>query len=109
RAHRAAGGRRRHPHRRGAGSVRQPGRADPEPEEPEQVLTMDAADIRRLLEEVKAGALTPAEAAERLRLLPYEAVGASARVDHHRELRSGIPEVVLGEFKTAEQIAEIVL
>ena len=68
---------------------------------------MDAADIRRLLEEVKAGALTPAEAAERLRLLPYEAVGASARVDHHRELRSGIPEVVLGEFKTAEQIAEI--
>jgi len=68
---------------------------------------MDAADIRRLLEEVRAGALSPAEAAERLRLLPYEAVGVEARVDHHRELRSGIPEVVLGEFKTAEQIADI--
>ncbi len=68
---------------------------------------MDAADVRRLLEQVRAGALSPEEAAERLRLLPYEAVGTSARVDHHRELRSGIPEVVLGEFKTAEQIADI--
>ena len=63
---------------------------------------MDAEDIRRLLEEVRAGTLSPAEAAERLRLLPYQAVGEAARVDHHRELRSGIPEVVLGEFKTAE-------
>jgi pyridinium-3,5-biscarboxylic acid mononucleotide synthase len=68
---------------------------------------MDAADIRRLFEEVRAGTLSPAEAAERLRLLPYEAVGEAARVDHHRELRSGIPEVVLGEFKTAEQIGDI--
>jgi pyridinium-3,5-biscarboxylic acid mononucleotide synthase len=68
---------------------------------------MDADDIRRLLEEVGAGTLTPADAAERLRRLPFEAVGGAARVDHHRELRSGIPEVVLGEFKTAEQIADI--
>ena len=70
---------------------------------------MHPAEVRRLLEEVKAGTLPVAEAAERLRLMPYEAVGQAARVDHHRELRSGIPEVVLGEFKTAEQIAEIVL
>jgi pyridinium-3,5-biscarboxylic acid mononucleotide synthase len=70
---------------------------------------MDAAEVRRLLEEVKAGTLSPAEAAERLRLLPYQQVGEAARVDHHRELRSGIPEVVLGEFKTGEQVAEILL
>ena len=68
---------------------------------------MDAEDVRRLLEEVRAGTLSPAQAAERLRILPYEAVGEAARVDHHRELRSGIPEVVLGEFKTAEQISDI--
>ncbi len=68
---------------------------------------MDAAEIRRLLEDVKAGTLSPAEAIERLRLMPYQVVGQAARVDHHRELRSGIPEVMLGEFKTAEQIAVI--
>ena len=72
---------------------------------------MDRDDIRRLLEEVKAGTTSPDAAAERLRRMPYELVGdepgGMARVDHHRELRSGIPEVVLGEFKTAEQVAAI--
>jgi NCAIR mutase (PurE)-related protein len=68
---------------------------------------MDAEDIRRLLEEVRTGQIAPEAAAERLRQMPYEVIGRAARVDHHRELRSGIPEVVLGEFKTADQIAEI--
>jgi pyridinium-3,5-biscarboxylic acid mononucleotide synthase len=72
---------------------------------------VDRDDIRRLLEEVKAGRTSPGEAAERLRRMPYEVVGEQpggmARVDHHRALRSGIPEVVLAEFKSAEQVAAI--
>ncbi|HYU14891.1 MAG TPA: nickel pincer cofactor biosynthesis protein LarB [Candidatus Acidoferrum sp.] len=68
---------------------------------------MDREDIRRLLEEVKSGQVEPEEALERLRRMPFERVGGVARVDHHRALRSGAPEVVLGEFKTAEQIAVI--
>jgi pyridinium-3,5-biscarboxylic acid mononucleotide synthase len=46
------------------------------------------------------------EALERLRSLPYEDLGF-ASVDHHRALRKGFPEVVLGEGKTAEQVAAI--
>jgi NCAIR mutase (PurE)-related protein len=68
---------------------------------------VDREDIRRLLAEVAAGQVTPEAAEERLRRLPFEPVGAMAQVDHHRALRSGIPEVVLGEFKSAEQIAAI--
>lgn len=70
---------------------------------------MDREDIRRLLAEVKAGELDLDQALERLRRLPFEQVGAAARIDHHRALRSGSPEVVLGEFKTAEQIASILV
>ncbi|HKE15884.1 MAG TPA: nickel pincer cofactor biosynthesis protein LarB [Kofleriaceae bacterium] len=68
---------------------------------------MDREDIRQLLEQVKSGALGLDDALERLRRLPFERVADMARVDHHRELRSGVPEVVLGEFKSAEQIAAI--
>jgi len=47
------------------------------------------------------------EGVERLRTLPFEDVGV-ALIDHHRALRQGIPEVVLGESKTADQLATIV-
>ena len=69
---------------------------------------MDREDILRLLEEVRDGRLDPDAATERLRRLPFESVaGGTARVDHHRALRAGAPEVVFGESKTAEQIAAI--
>ncbi|HUS63266.1 MAG TPA: nickel pincer cofactor biosynthesis protein LarB [Kofleriaceae bacterium] len=69
---------------------------------------MDREDILRLLEEVRDGRLDPDAATERLRRLPFESVaGGAARVDHHRALRAGAPEVVFGESKTAEQIAAI--
>jgi pyridinium-3,5-biscarboxylic acid mononucleotide synthase len=68
---------------------------------------LDPARIEELLESVKAGRTTPAEAAERLRLLPFEDLGF-AKVDHHRALRKGFPEVVFGSGKTAEQIVAIV-
>jgi hypothetical protein len=55
---------------------------------------------------VKSGQLGLEDAMARLRLLPYEDLGF-AKIDHHRELRRGFPEVVLGQGKTPEQIAVI--
>ncbi len=66
-----------------------------------------------ILQEVAAGELPPEEALETLRTLPYEDLsldGAQpmARLDHHRRLRTGVPEVVFGQGKTPAQIAAIV-
>ncbi len=59
----------------------------------------------RLLDEVRAGTVPPAEAARQIASLPdAEQIGASV-IDHHRELRTGVPEIVFGAGKTAEQIA----
>ncbi|MBI4236247.1 MAG: nickel pincer cofactor biosynthesis protein LarB [Chloroflexi bacterium] len=68
---------------------------------------MDSLTLLHLLEQVQAGRLPPADALEKLRLLPFEDLGF-AKVDHHRELRKGFPEVVFGPGKTPEQIAAIV-
>ena len=59
-----------------------------------------------MLQEVRAGEVSPEEALDALRDLPYEDLGF-AKLDHHRDLRTGFPEVVLGEGKTPEQIVEI--
>jgi len=61
-----------------------------------------------VLEQVRAGALSPAEAAGQLSDLPYAEVAhavGSTMIDHHRELRTGMPELVFGAGKTPEQIA----
>jgi NCAIR mutase (PurE)-related protein len=63
--------------------------------------------IRAVLDRVAARELAVDEAVEELRHLPFRDLGF-ARVDSHRELRSGAPEVVYGEGKTPEQIAAIV-
>ncbi|MFH0902037.1 MAG: nickel pincer cofactor biosynthesis protein LarB [Pseudomonadota bacterium] len=68
---------------------------------------MDAATIRSLLQQVQTGALTVDAAFGQLQVLPFRQLGTTATVDHHRSLRLGIPEVVLGEGKSAEQIVEI--
>jgi hypothetical protein len=68
---------------------------------------MDPRNLKELLEKVKAGAVSPAEAASRLATLPYEDLGF-AKVDHHRALRRGFPETIFGAGKTPEQIAAIV-
>ena len=68
---------------------------------------MSPKQILELLEQVGAGSLTPDEGLERLKHLPFEDLGY-ARVDHHRTLRVGFPEVILGRGKTPEQIAGIV-
>ncbi len=67
---------------------------------------IDEAKLRELLESIREGALSVEEALGRLRHLPYEPLGF-AEVDHHRALRKGFPEVVLGAGKTAEQVAVI--
>jgi NCAIR mutase (PurE)-related protein len=67
---------------------------------------MDPRRIEALLGEVQSGALSPADALERLRRMPAEDLG-EAVLDHHRTLRAGVPEVILGEWKTAEQIARL--
>jgi len=67
-------------------------------------MTRDS--LLQLLAEVERGALTAASAAERLASLPYEDLGHT-RVDHHRSLRSGLPEVIFAAGKTTEQVLAI--
>lgn len=67
---------------------------------------MNAESIRKLFEQVRRGGLSPDEAVERLRHLPFEDLGF-AKVDHHRALRAGMPEVIFGENKTSTQVADI--
>lgn len=62
--------------------------------------------LRELLAAVAGGELTPAEAERRLAWAPVEDLGI-ARVDHHRALRQGFPEVIFGQGKTTDQILRI--
>jgi len=75
------------------------------------VLTTDcqivnAESIRHLFDEVRKGKLSPDDAVARLRHMPFEDLGF-AKVDHHRALRAGMPEVILGQGKTPAQVAGI--
>jgi hypothetical protein len=67
---------------------------------------MTRETILQLLESVQAGDTTPASALRELAKLPYEDAGF-ARIDHHRALRLGLPEVIYAEGKTPAQVAEI--
>src|SRR5256714_15479378 len=67
---------------------------------------MQAERIRELLDEVRTGARTVESALDQLRDLPFEDLGY-ARLDHHRALRKGFPEVVFCEGKRLEHIVEI--
>src|SRR5258707_9756770 len=62
--------------------------------------------LRRLFEQVRKKRLSPDEAVERLRHLPFEDLGF-AKVDHHRALRQGMPEVIFSQGKTPDQVAGI--
>jgi NCAIR mutase (PurE)-related protein len=65
-----------------------------------------AEQLEVLLAEVAEGRLAPGAALERLRHLPFEDL-PFARIDHHRALRQGFPEVVFCEGKTTEQVVAI--
>ena len=67
---------------------------------------MNASDLRSILQRVRKGTISPDAALRRLKLLPYEDLGF-AKVDTHRQLRRGFPEVIFGEGKTVPQIIAI--
>jgi pyridinium-3,5-biscarboxylic acid mononucleotide synthase len=67
---------------------------------------MGEDQLRKLLEEVRAGSRTPDEALRQLSHMPFEDLGF-AKVDHHRALRHGMPEVILGRGKTVSEVVEI--
>ncbi len=68
---------------------------------------MTEKQLREMLEAVRAGKLSPTQALERLRYLPFEDLGF-AKLDHHRSLRQGFPEVVLARGKRPEQVVAVV-
>lgn len=67
---------------------------------------MDEKKLNELLNKVRSGNVTVEQALSSLKHLPFENLGF-ANVDHHRTIRTGMPEVVYGENKSAEQIAAI--
>ena len=67
---------------------------------------MTGEALLKVLSAVERGELTPEAAAARLATLPFEDLG-HARVDHHRSLRTGLPEVIYAAGKTPEQTVEI--
>ena len=67
---------------------------------------MTPAQLEALLHDVAEGRLAPEKAVDRLRHFPFEEL-PFARIDHHRALRQGHPEVVFCEGKTVEQVVEI--
>jgi pyridinium-3,5-biscarboxylic acid mononucleotide synthase len=67
---------------------------------------MDEAQLRALMEQVREGSVDVDAALARLRHMPFEDLGF-AKIDHHRALRHGMPEVIFGVGKTPEQVATI--
>ncbi len=68
---------------------------------------MNQNQLTSLLEQLVSGNLSVSDAVNQLKHLPYEDLGV-ARIDHHRELRQGVAEIILGQSKTLDQLATIV-
>ena len=67
---------------------------------------MNSQDLRKLFDQLQKKSISPDEAVERLRHMPFEDLGF-AKVDHHRVLRQGMPEVIFAQGKTPAQVAGI--
>jgi NCAIR mutase (PurE)-related protein len=67
---------------------------------------MDRALIEAMLNDVRDGRTAVGDALERLKVMPFEEMGF-AKLDHHRALRTGMPEVIFSAGKTAAQVAAI--
>lgn len=67
---------------------------------------MDASALRKLFQQIKKGEVSPDEAVARMRHMPFEDLGF-AKVDHHRRIRAGMPEVIFSRGKTPHQVAQI--
>ncbi|MBI4382945.1 MAG: nickel pincer cofactor biosynthesis protein LarB [Nitrospinae bacterium] len=68
---------------------------------------MNKDALKKLLDDIYRRKTTPGKALQQLKRLPYEDLGF-ARIDHHRALRGGVPEVIYCEGKSAEQVALII-
>jgi len=68
---------------------------------------MQTENIKRLLEQVKSGAVDVDAALDKLRHLPYENVDNMAMLDHHRSMRNGFPEVIFAQGKQPDQVVTI--
>ena len=68
---------------------------------------MNVKRLEKLLEDIKAGRIEIRDALVTLKGLPFEDIGY-ATIDHHRALRRGFPEVILGEGKSSQQIIAII-
>jgi len=68
---------------------------------------MDSHELKELLDGVRDGRISPTVAADRIQVLPYQDAGGFAKVDLHRRIRCGFPEVIFGQGKTAPQIEAI--
>jgi NCAIR mutase (PurE)-related protein len=69
---------------------------------------VDRTQLLTMLDQVRAGVLSPEAAAAQIGDLPYAEVAhavGSTLIDHHREIRTGVPEIVFGASKTPEQLA----
>ncbi len=68
---------------------------------------MEEAVIRQLIDDVRSGAVSTDQAVEQLKSLSFETIGNFARIDHHRALRRGFPEVIFAQGKTPDQVTQI--
>jgi NCAIR mutase (PurE)-related protein len=69
---------------------------------------MNSEALQHLLEAVATGEVQPTDALTKIKQLEIETVGDFARIDHHRQLRTGFPEVIWGQDKTPDQIIQII-
>ena len=67
---------------------------------------MQAKQLEELLEQVRDGKVSPGDAAKRFEHMPFEDLGY-AKVDHHRAIRHGMPEVILGHGKSPDEVRGI--
>jgi pyridinium-3,5-biscarboxylic acid mononucleotide synthase len=81
-------------------------RSPDDPISPYNGVSMNSEALRHLFEQVRKKRLSPDEGVERLRHLPFEDLGF-AKLDHHRALRQGMPEVIFAQGKTPSQVADI--
>ncbi|MBQ9684924.1 MAG: nickel pincer cofactor biosynthesis protein LarB [Oscillospiraceae bacterium] len=68
---------------------------------------MDKSEMTSLLRQVASGELSPDEAALKLKMQPFQEIEEYAKVDFHRGIRQGVPEVIYGAGKTKEHILGI--
>ncbi len=71
-------------------------------------IVIDSEELEKILSEIKDGTLSIEEGLQKLRVLPFQDIGF-AKIDHHRDLRTGFPEVIYAPGKTIEQINEIAI